>query len=267
MKTYSFHLVDAFTALPFRGNPAGVVFLERPEEPAWMQAVAMEMNQAETAFLSRLDDGFSLKWFTPEVEIDLCGHATLASAHVLWETKRLPIDQPARFSTKSGWLTCTKRDQEITLDFPAKNVEPCPTPPGLLDALNSSSAQVYTNKMDLFVVLPSEAVVRSLQPNFATLKKIECRGVIVTAAAQGKEYDFISRFFAPRCGIQEDPVTGSAHCALGPYWAGQLNKSSVRGYQASKRGGYVGVDVHGDRVHLRGQAITVVRGELSDCSG
>jgi PhzF family phenazine biosynthesis protein len=266
MKAYSFHLVDAFTALPFRGNPAGVVFLEQPEDAAWMQAVAMEMNQAETAFLSRLPDGFSLRWFTPEVEIDLCGHATLASAHILWQTKRLPADQAARFSTNSGWLTCTKVGNEIAMDFPAKQVEPCPAPGGLLEALGSSEGRVFTNNIDYLVELASETAVRALKPHSRALADVQCRGVIVTAAAYGKDYDFVSRFFAPRCGILEDPVTGSAHCALGPFWAQRLEKKSVRGYQVSKRGGYVGVDVLGDRVVIRGRAVTVVRGELIDAS-
>jgi PhzF family phenazine biosynthesis protein len=263
MPRVPFFLVDSFTTKPFQGNPAGVVLLDSLADPAWMQAVAMEMNQAETAFVHPMEGGFGLRWFTPTVEVDLCGHATLASAHVLWQTGRLKPEQSARFHTRSGWLTCQHVGAEVEMDFPAMRVETVEQPPGLFDALGVRSAKVLRNKMDYMLVLDAEQAVRDLRPNYAAVAQIPCRGVIVTAAAPSSDYDFVSRFFAPQSGIPEDPVTGSAHCALGPYWAQVLNKNPVRGYQASPRGGFVTVTVRGERVLLRGSAVTVVTGELS----
>ncbi|HQR09612.1 MAG TPA: PhzF family phenazine biosynthesis protein [Gemmatales bacterium] len=263
MKTIPIFLVDSFAGEPFKGNPAGVVVLEQPADAAWMQKVAMEMNQAETAFIVPLEKGFGLRWFTPTVEVDLCGHATLASAHILWKLHTVPKDQTISFETRSGWLHCTRQEQLIQLDFPAKVVEPCEEPEGLFAALGLIEGTIYFNKMDYLIVVPEETIVRLLKPNFAELFKLECRGVIVSAqSAANSSVDFVSRFFAPGSGIPEDPVTGSAHCALGPYWAKALGKNPLVGYQASPRGGYVHVEVKDDRVLLRGTAVTFLKGEI-----
>jgi PhzF family phenazine biosynthesis protein len=227
-----------------------------------MQAVAAEMNLSETAFLAPRPDGFSLRWFTPTVEVELCGHATLASAHVLWETERLTRTQQARFHTKSGWLTADPVDGAIELDFPARPAQLCDPPPDLRPALNLRPEFVGQNGMDFLVVASSAKEVRDLRPDFQRLCALKLRGVIVTAPSDDEKYDFISRFFAPGSGILEDPVTGSAHCCLGPYWAERLGKDRLTGYQASQRGGVVRVRCVGDRVKLGGRAITVVRGEI-----
>lgn len=255
-----FH-IDAFTDHAFAGNPAAVCLLEREMEDGWLQAVAREMNLSETAFLLRGDDGFHLRWFTPLVEVDLCGHATLASAHFLWQEHHLKPKEVARFHTRSGLLTATQRAPWIELDFPAKPTQPAAAPAGLAAALGATAVALGRSEYDYVVELASEAEVRALEPDFRALRVVNARGVIVTAAGQG-EYDFISRFFGPAVGIDEDPVTGSAHCALGPYWAQRLGKSSFLAYQASARGGVVRVEVAGDRVRLGGQAVTVSRGEL-----
>lgn len=262
MKTLPLFLIDAFTSVPFKGNPAAVVLLDTPAGVEWMQRVAMEMNQAETAFIVPQEKGFGLRWFTPAVEVDLCGHATLASAHILWKLHKVPKEEPIAFETKSGWLHCTRTEQTIQLDFPAKVVELCEEPLGLLAALRLNDAAVFRNDMDFMVVVPDESMVRELKPNLAALAEVKCRGVIVTAASVNPNLDFVSRFFAPACGIPEDPVTGSAHCALGPYWALQIGKNTLVGYQASPRGGQVHVEVKGDRVLLRGQAVTFLKGEI-----
>ncbi|HEX7049899.1 MAG TPA: PhzF family phenazine biosynthesis protein [Longimicrobiales bacterium] len=256
--------VDAFTDRPFRGNPAAVCVLPEPREPAWMQDVAREMNLSETAFLVPEDDGFRLRWFTPAVEVDLCGHATLASAHVLWEDGLLAPEATARFHTRSGLLTAVRSGDRIVLDFPAKPEEATTAPEGLAHALGITPAYVGRNKFDLLVELPSEAAVRELAPDFARLRTIDARGVIVTARAATRDYDFVSRFFAPRVGVDEDPVTGSAHCCLGPFWQKRLGRTEFTAYQASPRGGTVHVEVRGDRVRLGGQAVTVLRGELAE---
>lgn len=262
MKTIPLFLVDAFAGEPFKGNPAGVVVLETPASTIWMQKVAMEMNQAETAFIVPQEKGFSLRWFTPTVEVDLCGHATLAAAHILWKLHTVPKDQTISFETRSGWLHCTRQEQMIQLDFPAKIVDTCPVPEGLLDALGVVEGKVFSNRMDYLVIVPAEGIVRNLQPNLTALTTVKCRGVIVSAPSDSKSVDFVSRFFAPASGVPEDPVTGSAHCALGPYWAKELGKNPLVGYQASPRGGYVHVEVQGDRVLLRGSAVTFFKGEI-----
>lgn len=254
--------VDAFTAKPFGGNPAAVCVLAEPHDERWMQQVALEMNLSETAFLLPQNDGFQLRWFTPIKEVDLCGHATLASAHTLWEGGYLPTDQVARFHTRSGLLTATRKHDWIELDFPALPPTPAEAPAGLLAALGLTPEYVGINAFDYVVVVTSEAAVRSLQPNFALLRTVRARGVIVTSPADGTEYDFVSRYFAPAYGIDEDPVTGSAHCCLGPLWQSRLGKDAFLAYQASARGGVVQVRVAGDRVVLGGQAVTVLRGEL-----
>lgn len=255
--------VDAFTARPFAGNPAAVCLLPAAAEAMWMQEVAREMNLSETAFLHRADDGFALRWFTPEVEVDLCGHATLASAHVLWEDGHLAPDEEARFHTRSGLLTCRREeDGWITMDFPAKPEREGEPPAGLERALGAAPVHVRWSHFDLLVELGSEEDVRALRPDLGLLASVQARGVIVTARATTEGFDFVSRFFAPRVGVDEDPVTGSAHCVLAPFWSRRLGKAEMVGFQASRRGGVVRVRAAGDRVHLGGQAVTVLRGEL-----
>lgn len=254
--------VDAFTDRAYGGNPAAVLVLPEPADEPWMQAVAMEMNLAETAFLHPEADGFRLRWFTPQTEVDLCGHATLASAHVLWETGVLPESAPAKFFTKSGLLTAVKRDGWIELDFPSEPEDYCAAPLELTEALGVAMHYVGRNRMDYLIEVENEKVLRSLEPNFTLLESISTRGFIVTCASDDPRFDFVSRFFAPGVGIREDPVTGSAHCCLAPFWSTRLNKDIMTGYQASRRGGVVRVKVQGDRVVLGGQAITVMRGEL-----
>ena len=254
--------VDAFTERPFSGNPAAVCLLPQAREAAWMQAVGKEMNLSETAFLLKQEDGYNLRWFTPAVEVDLCGHATLASAHILWETGILRREDQARFHTRSGLLTAISKDGEIELNFPAKTEEPADPPAGLLEALKVRAKYVGKSKFDYLVQVDSEQTIRDLKPDFTALKHIPVRGVIVTSRAVSPDYDFISRFFAPAAGVNEDPVTGSAHCTLGPFWSRQLGKKEFLAYQASERGGTLRVRVAGDRVHLSGKAVTIFQGEL-----
>jgi PhzF family phenazine biosynthesis protein len=254
--------VDAFTDTPFAGNPAAVCILPEPGEARWMQQVAQEMNLSETAFLYRQADGFHLRWFTPTVEVDLCGHATLASAHVLWETGHLPPEELARFYTRSGLLTAERKGEWIELDFPATPEKPATAPTDLARALGATPAYIGKNRFDYLVEVDSEGAVRTLKPDFPLLRTIPVRGIIVTSRASSPPYDFVSRFFAPGVGINEDPVTGSAHCCLGPFWSQRLGKNEFVAYQASARGGIVRVRVSGKRVYLGGQAVTVLRGEL-----
>lgn len=255
--------VDAFTNRPFAGNPAAVCILPQPAEPAWMLNVAREMNLAETAFLVRRKNGYDLRWFTPTVEIDLCGHATLASAHVLWEDGHLTHDSQARFHTKSGLLTADRRDSWIELDFPSAPVEPAAPPPGLTEALGVNPQFVGRSRFDYLVELGDEAAVRALEPDLGAVARVQSRGVIVTSRADKGTYDFVSRFFAPQSGVPEDPVTGSAHCALAPYWSAKLGRKVLIAFQASARGGEIRLRLEGDRVRLGGQAVTVLRGELT----
>ncbi len=254
--------VDAFTAEVFKGNPAAICVLPGPRDERWMQDVAREMNPSETAFLNRREDGFELRWFTPAIEVELCGHATLASAHVLWEAGYLDPTSPARFHTRSGILTAGRRGDWIELDFPADPDEPASEPPGLARALGVEVKYVGKSRFDYLVEVESEEVLRNMEPDFKLLRSIPARGVIVTSLSNAPEYDFISRFFAPQSGVDEDPVTGSAHCCLGPFWGKRLGKSELVGFQASVRGGVVRVRMAGDRVILGGQAVTVLRGEL-----
>jgi PhzF family phenazine biosynthesis protein len=255
-------LVDAFTATPFTGNPAAVCILAEPRDERWMQHVATEMNLSETAFLSRQADGFNLRWFTPAVEVDLCGHATLASAHVLWEAGHLKQGEQARFHTHSGLLLAERRGEWIEMDFPIKEEQAASAAPDLLQALDVTAIYVGKNQFDYLVEVESEEIVRGIQPDFRLLSAVEARGVIVTSRSSTRGYDFVSRFFAPRVGVSEDPVTGSAHCCLAPYWCSKFGRDQLVGYQASPRGGVVRVRVAGDRVYLGGQAVTVLRGEL-----
>lgn len=262
--------VDAFTDRPFTGNPAAICLLKGPRDDDWMQSVAREMNLSETAFLhpDAADPGaFRLRWFTPNVEVDLCGHATLATAHALWSEGLLTRDATARFHTRSGELTAEWLDGWITLDFPATPVVPGLDPSALAEAVGGSVVFAGFSKYDGLVELESEAAVRSLIPVLPKLAALPVRGVIVTARAESVGFDFVSRFFAPSVGIDEDPVCGSAHCCLGPYWGERLGKTDLMAYQASPRGGVLRVGLRGNRVRLAGQAVTVLRGELVGDAG
>jgi PhzF family phenazine biosynthesis protein len=254
--------VNAFTATPFAGNPAAVCLLPGPADAGWMQLVARDLNLSETAFLAPEADGHRLRWFTPAVEVDLCGHATLASAFVLWHAARLAPDQPARFHTRSGLLTAARRGDQIVLDFPAVHAQPTDPPPGLSEALGARALTVGRNRMDYLVEVATEEELRGLRPDFGRLAAAPARGVIVTSRSARPEFDFVSRFFAPAAGVNEDPVTGSAHCCLAPFWGARLHKEKMVGYQASARGGVVRVEVAGERVLLGGAAVLVWRGEL-----
>lgn len=254
--------IDAFTAVPFKGNPAAVCFPGRGTTDDWKQNVAAEMNLAETAFLEPREDGYNLRWFTPVCEVDLCGHATLASAHALWELGLLAPETKAKFFTKSGVLTASKTGGWIELDFPAVPSRSIKIPTGLETALGAAPVELREHEFGYLVVFDSENAITNMSPDLARLKEIPANAVIVTAAPRGGEYDFISRMFGPRIGIDEDPVTGSAHCALGPYWKDRLGKNEFTAYQASARGGVVKVITRRERVLLRGQAVTVLDGEL-----
>lgn len=253
--------VDAFADRPFAGNPAAVCILDAPAGERWMQEVAAEMNLSETAFLHPSPDGWGLRWFTPEVEVELCGHATLASAHLLWEEGRLASSQTARFHTASGLLTAEREGEWIRMDFPSYPAEPAGAPAGLAEALGTRVVHAGRSRFDLLVEVESEAALRALRPDFAALARVDARGIVCTARGEDG-FDFVSRFFAPRVGIDEDPVTGSAHCVLAPYWAARLGRAALVGFQASRRGGVVRVEARGERVLLAGRAVTVMRGEL-----
>jgi PhzF family phenazine biosynthesis protein len=267
METRIFH-VDAFSAEPFKGNPAAVCLLESPRPDAWMQNVAAEMNLSETAFLLPAADGFGLRWFTPAAEVPLCGHATLASAHVLWETGMVPPESAARFQTLSGTLTGRRQGRRIEIDLPAMTLAECPAPAAALRALDVSprwcgrTPNRGLGDMDYLLELDSEATVRSVRPDFGLLGREVQAGVIVTARSGSPSCDFVSRYFVPYCGIDEDPVTGAAHCSLVPYWSRRLGKAELLGYQASARGGYVHGRLGDGRVLLAGEAVTVLRGTL-----
>jgi PhzF family phenazine biosynthesis protein len=255
--------VDAFTDRPFAGNPAAVCLLPHEAEPAWMQAVAAEMNLSETAFLTPRGASFGLRWFTPKVEVDLCGHATLASAHTLWEAGVLEERQEAVFSTKSGKLTVRRLpDRWMEMDFPLLPAEPAPPPAGLLEALGVTAEHVGRSRFDYLVEVADAGLVRDAAPDFARLAKVDCRGVILTAPADEAGTDFVSRFFAPSVGVNEDPVTGSAHCVLAAHWGRKLGKDRLEARQVSARGGRLRLALAGDRAKIAGQAVTVLRGEL-----
>lgn len=257
--------VDAFSAKAFGGNPAAVCVMPEPRDEDWMAKVAMEMNLSETAFLYSFEGGYRLRWFTPSVEVDLCGHATLASAHVLWTEAHIDLGATATFHTKSGLLTCERRGEWIEMNFPAKFEQPAEPPPELSKALGAELKYVGRNQFDYLVEVADEQTLRELRPQHHLLRELPVRGVIATARGNG-EYDFVSRFFAPGSGIDEDPVTGSAHTALTPFWASRLGKKEMLAYQASPRGGVVKVRMGEEpgepRVYLSGQAVTVLRGEL-----
>ena len=254
--------VDAFTSRPFSGNPAAVCLLDVEPDPDWMQDVAAEMNLAETAFVFPIGDQLHLRWFTPAIEVDLCGHATLATAHILWETNRVPQDSPCVFQSKSGELRASRIDDQIELDFPVATAKQVPAPDGMIESLGVPVDFVGMSAFDYMVEVDSADTVRNLKPDMNGLMNLDSRGVIVTSRDETGEFDFVSRFFGPAVGINEDPVTGSAHCTLGPYWMEKLGKNVLNAWQASPRGGGMLVTVEHDRVRLLGQAVTVMRGEL-----
>ncbi len=269
------YIVDAFTNRPFAGNPAAVCLLEEKRDASWMQKVAAEMNLSETAFLSpRAAGEWDLRWFTPVVEANLCGHATLASAHTLWQTGTTTNTGTSNagdrlsFHTRSGVLHAERAGNTIRLDFPADlptALEPASATVSTLSAaLGSTPLAVWRGREDLLAVLPDAESVRRLRPDIRALATLDARGIIATATGDEPGVDFMSRFFGPAVGIDEDPVTGSAHCVLAPYWAQQLGRNSLQGYQASARGGHIGVHWQGERVQLTGQAVTTVEGRLHD---
>lgn len=257
--------VDAFTDRPFKGNPAAVCLLDQPREAEWMQAVAAEMNLSETAFLTPENAGYRLRWFTPKKEVKLCGHATLASTHVLYEENLLKKGEQVRFYTLSGVLTANYHDDGlIELNFPVTQVYSCESPEGLVEALGVKPIFIGRSDDDYLLEVASEEEVRKAAPDFGRLSEVSCRGVAITALANSKEYDFVSRFFAPAVGVNEDPVTGSAHCRLTPYWQAKLNTCEFIAYQASERGGFLRLAADGDRVRIGGKAVTVLKGQLSE---
>ncbi len=259
MKIY---IVDAFTAVPFAGNPAGVCILEEKVDDGLLQVIGMEMNLSETAFLLKQGNEYNLRWFTPTTEVELCGHATLASAHILWETGALGPGEPAIFNTLSGEIRATMKGDWIELNFPIEKEEKTEAHPLLSESLKIKPVYVGKNRFDYLIEVDSETTLRGIEPDFFLLSKVPSRGVIVTSTASSKSFDFVSRFFGPNVGINEDPVTGSAHCCLGPYWSSRLGKDSLVAYQASRRGGVVKTRTQGNRVILSGQAVTVLLGEM-----
>ncbi|MFM7529091.1 MAG: PhzF family phenazine biosynthesis protein [Nodosilinea sp.] len=253
--------VDAFTNQAYGGNPAAVCPLPGPYAEDWMQRVAREMNLSETAFFYPEADGYRLRWFTPTTEVDLCGHATLATAHILWSEGYLAEHLQARFYTHSGVLTARRQENWIELNFPTNPSHPITVPAGLEEALGATPIAVMENSLGYLVELESADLVQQLNPNFRALKALPVAGVTVTSQASAP-YDFISRFFAPNLGINEDPATGSSHCCLSPYWRDRLHKTTFLAYQASPRGGVIKLEDEGDRIRLSGQAVTVLKGEL-----
>ncbi|MFW6129355.1 MAG: PhzF family phenazine biosynthesis protein [Candidatus Aminicenantaceae bacterium] len=254
--------VDAFTEKPFSGNPAAVCLLPEKAEESWMQNVAKEMNLSETAFLLKQKHSFHLRWFTPTVEVELCGHATLASAHILWETELLTPQEEARFDTLSGLLTACRKGEKIELNFPANPEKKVQDPPEFGEILGVTPKYIGKNKYDYLVEVQSESEVKNAKPDFPKLKQLGVRGIMITSQSSSSEYDFVSRFFAPGAGVDEDPVTGSAHCCLGPYWSQKLGKKDFVAYQASNRGGILFIHLEDGRVFIGGRAVTVMRGEL-----
>lgn len=255
--------IDAFTDRPFSGNPAAVCLMTGPASERWMQRVAAEMNLSETAFLYPIESGYHLRWFTPKKEVKLCGHATLASAQLLWEGHHVAPDRPIAFVTLSGILTARREGIWIELDFPVKSVIPAEPLPGLIEALNVTPQFVGRYDDRYLLALESETQVRAVAPNFDQLARLPLHAVAITAPSDDPSFDFVSRYFAPSAGVNEDPVTGSAHCALGPYWMSRRGKAEFVARQLSSRGGIVRVRVEGDHVILAGQAVTVYRGELT----
>jgi PhzF family phenazine biosynthesis protein len=262
MTPLRYFVVDAFASGPFTGNPAAVVPLQRWPDDKWLQNVAMEMNLSETAYFVRNESGFDLRWFTPKMEVDLCGHATLATAKVISHLGLNGAGLEIAFSSRSGKLLARLRPECIELDFPLKPEVPAEPPAGLAEALGVAPKYVGRNQFDYLVEVESDEMLRRLTPDFQQLARVECRGIIVTARSSDPAFDFVSRFFAPAAGIDEDPVTGSAHCCLADYWRKRLGKSKFRAYQASTRGGVIQVDIVDDRVLLGGQAVIFSQGEI-----
>jgi predicted PhzF superfamily epimerase YddE/YHI9 len=256
-------VVDAFAETPFTGNPAAVVFLDQPRDDAWRRNVAGEFNLSETAFVEKAPDGFGLRWFTPSVEVALCGHATLAAAHALWESGRLPASETARFQTKSGVLTARREDPWIILDMPSLPAAPAKPPPGLLAALADTPLAFLESDAGYLLEMDSEDTVRRCAPDLRAWSALTRKGLLLTAASRRASADYVARCFFPSEGIAEDPVTGSAHCALGPYWAARLAKPVLTAYQASKRGGFLLVRPKGERVEIGGRAVTIWSGTLA----
>jgi len=257
--TLRMYQVDAFTAELFRGNPAAVCPLERWLPDETMQKIAMENNLAETAFYVREGDRFRIRWFTPAVEVELCGHATLASGYVVFEVEGFP-EPVVEFDSRSGLLRVRRDGDRLTLDFPADMAKPVEPPPGLVEALGARPLEVYKGRTDYLLVFGSERDVEAMAPDFGRLADVDARGVIVTA--KGGQVDFVSRFFAPRVGVPEDPVTGSAHTTLTPFWAKRLGKSELEAVQLSRRRGWLRVRTAGERVEISGQARLYLRGEI-----
>lgn len=261
MNTVPIYQVDAFTDKLFGGNPAAVCLLERwPDDDRILQNIARENNLSETAFLVKNHSGYDIRWFTPTVEVDLCGHATLAAAHVLFHIRNFS-HREIQFNSRSGKLRAVNNGSALTLDFPADPPSPCKEDPGLLNSLGLSSGQIYQGKSDYMIVVENEDIVSSLAPDFKQLSKLDARGIIVTAP--GYDVDFVSRFFAPAFGIDEDPVTGSAHCTMTPYWSQELGKTSLTAIQLSARRGHLQCELAGDRVKISGSAVTYLSGFMS----
>lgn len=260
--TTPIYQVDSFTDKLFAGNPAAVVLLEQQADAAWMQAVAREMNLSETAFVHPQPGGYHLQWFTPQVEVDLCGHATLAAAHILWQIGQVKSDESIRFFTRSGWLTASQRNDLIEMDFPSAPLVPADITEEIIRAVGARPDFTGISGEKWVFEYADEQIVRSLKPDFAALKQRKGRALAVTAPSSNPGFDFVSRYFAPWIGIDEDPVTGSAHCILGPYWAQKIGKTHLTAYQASARGGIVNVRVSGDRTYVGGKAVTVFAGSL-----
>jgi len=256
------YIVDAFTDEPFKGNPAAVCLLDSDKPDSWMQNVAAEMNLSETAFLMRRDNVYSLRWFTPAAEVDLCGHATLASAHVLWE-EGISSDNELSFMTRSGLLSATRDEEGINLSFPLELEQACDAPDFLIEALGVTPVYIGQNRFDYLIEVENEEIVRRLQPNNNLLRTIRTRGVLVTSRSERAGIDFVSRCFFPAIGVNEDPVTGSAHCCLGPYWQAKLNKSDLVAQQLSARQGTLKLKIAEERIIMAGQAVTTLKGTLN----
>ncbi|RPI17950.1 MAG: PhzF family phenazine biosynthesis protein [Ignavibacteriae bacterium] len=257
------YTVDAFTSKPFKGNPAAVCILENEIEEQLMKNIAFELNLSETAFVRKTGDTYSLRWFTPAMEVDLCGHATLASSHILWETERQDKNKEIIFNTRSGELKASRKENIIQLDFPLIEQKEIAVPPELEKALGAKPNYCGMTEWNYVIEFENEDMIKNMQPDFELLQSLPAWGTIVTAKGSSDGYDFVSRFFAPEKGVKEDPVTGSAHCALGPYWMKRLGKNTFKAYQASARGGEVGVKVENGRVYLTGNAVTVIEGEIT----
>lgn len=249
--------VDSFTDRQFMGNPAAVCLLDQARPEEWMRDLAAEMNLSETAFVLPQGDEFNLRWFTPTTEMDLCGHATLASAHMLWESGVVSPEKQIRFRTRSGILTITRQKEWIEMDFPARTTRPVSENEGVIDAIGAVPEEVYQSGDNLLFIYESEKTVRNLKPNFSALKTYAYHGVIVTSPADSPQFDFVSRFFAPAIGVDEDPVTGSSHCTLAPFWGERLRKVNMMAAQVSKRGGMLKLRVSAERVYISGQAVTI----------